>query len=400
MNARALLVALPLVAVACSGAPSAATPSPSARLSPTPVAATSPSPSFAPDRQPPQAAQLACVAKPAGGPLVVVGSAIYEVTDATRPRLLCTFGNTSVHLLSLDTFAYLVPSQDRTYVYIHSLTRGDDLWDATIPSFYVPDTWTPDGKVAAWVDVTYADPEAMTGATFQISLFAQGKASELVHFEDPEQVFCNCRFETVPKLLTISPDGAYLAVGWRGGKGAVPVTVYRVADRKLVMQFDAGYTQAFWAPSGHRLFVGSPQAAGLWTPDAGLVELEGAAGWAFEPSPSPDGMEVAFTADQRTGDPKTIRAFVYDLAAKKTSVLINQPRSEVLFVKPGWVWYRREVLCNTSGPTCGPWGTLPTDTVIAMDLTTHAESPVRLASGQPMDALPYGWAAGDFWPIA
>jgi hypothetical protein len=333
--------------------------------------------------------------------MVVVGSAIYEVTDAAHPKLLCHFANTQVHLFTLDTFAYIRPGATKSDIVLHSMSSGHDSAVASVPlpwlgEFGNPVAFTPDGNVAASWDTRYAGADG-TDPTIHVTLFAQNKAQELVAFPAP-LADCVCRFGLPPPVLALSPDGTYIAVGWPIGKGAVPVSVYRVADRALVKTFDAGYNYAFWAHTGHRLLLGSQQAAATWTPEGGLTELQGAAGWQFEPSTSPDGMQVAFTAYQQTNDPRTIRVFVYDATAKKTSPLINQLRSEVVFVKPGWVWYRQEESCDTTDPTCGPWATRPTNKVIAMNLATRLETTVAFASGQSPATLDSGWGPGDFWP--
>ena len=335
--------------------------------------------------------------------MVVVGSAIYEVTDPTHPRLLCHFANTEVHLFTLDTFAYLRPGATKTDVVLHSMGSGHDSVVTSLPlpwlgEFGNPAAWTPDGSIAASWDMRYAGPN-YADPTIHVNLFAQGRAAELANFPVP-LADCVCRFGLPPPVLAFSPDRAYLAVGWPVGKGAVPVAVYRVADRKLIKTFDAGYTFAFWSPAGHRLLLGGQQAAAAWTPESGLAELAGAAGWAFEPSASPDGRQVAFTAYQQTFDPQTIRVFVYDSTAKRTSALVNQLRSEVLFVKPGWVWYRKEQVCDATAASCGPWGSAPTDTVFAMNLAARVETGVTFGAGQSPGALDSGWGPGDFWPIA
>jgi hypothetical protein len=394
-----LAVALPLLAVACQATPTAvASPSPTqTALPPSP----SPSPSSAEPTPTPQPASLTCLAKPGGGPMVVIGTAIYEVTDPTHPRLLCHFANTHVHLFTLDTLAYLRPGPAKTDVVLHSMSSGNESVVASLPfpwlgDFYNPAAWAPDGSIAASWEMRYGGPD-YADPTEHISLFAQGKTAELEQFPTPV-ADCVCRFGLAPPVLVLSPDLQYLAVGWPIGKGAVPVAVYRVSDRARIIAFDAGYTFAFWAPTGHSLLLGGQQAAARWTPETGLVELEGAAGWQFEPGPSPDGTQVAFTAYNQTSDPRSIRVFVYDAAAKKTSRLIDQLRSEALFVKPGWVWYFVEVACGATDTTCGPAATKSSGTVTAMNLATRVESRVTFNSGESPTALQSGWGAGDFWP--
>jgi hypothetical protein len=336
--------------------------------------------------------------------MVVVGQAIYEVTDPTHPKLLCHFANTKVHLYTLDTFSYLRPTPTKTDVVLHSMSSGNESIVDSLPAlprlgeYDSPVDWAPNGGIAATWVTQYSGPD-IADATNIISIVMQGKTRELLQFPNPI-ADCVCRFGLAPPVLAFSPDFNYLAVGWPIGKGAVPISVYRMYDRTAVTTFDPGYDRAFWAPTGHTLFLASQQAAASWTPETGRTELEGAAGWQFEPNPSPDATQVAFTAYAQPFDPKTIRVFVYDTKAKKTTKLIDQLRSEVLVVKPGWVWYLVEELCAASEPTCGPWGSRPSSTVMAMSLATRAETRVTFASGESPAALQSGWGSGGFWPAA
>ena len=64
-------------------------------------------------------------------------------------------------------------------------------------------------------------------------------------------------------------------------------------------------------------------------------------------------------------------------------------RSQVVFVKDGWVWYFEEVAC-----TACAGGTKPSGKVFAMNLSGGAETPVAFAAGEaPPDLEP-----GEFWP--
>jgi hypothetical protein len=83
-------------------------------------------------------------------------------------------------------------------------------------------------------------------------------------------------------------------------------------------------------------------------------------------------------------------------------MLIDQSRSQVVFVKSGWVWYLDEVACDTSSPNpgCGPWGSKPGGKVFAMNLTTGTESEVVFPGGDgfQFDFGTYAFAPGEFWP--
>src|SRR5205823_3615414 len=45
---------------------------------------------------------VGCAAKPTGGPMVLIGQAIYDVSDPVHPKLLCRVNNTVTHLFTQD----------------------------------------------------------------------------------------------------------------------------------------------------------------------------------------------------------------------------------------------------------------------------------------------------------
>ena len=113
---------------------------------------------------------------------------------------------------------------------------------------------------------------------------------------------------------------------------------------------------------------------------------------------------MAYTRYTDPAVPATIRVYTFDPASQQTRQLSDQPRSEVLFVKDGWVWYHEEVVCDPSQPSCGPWGTAPSGKDFAMDLSTGVETTIVFASGESPAALESGWASNygggppDYWP--
>jgi hypothetical protein len=158
----------------------------------------------------------------------------------------------------------------------------------------------------------------------------------------------------------------------------------------------------FWDRIGHRLFLGGSTSAASWTPEGGLVLLAGAAAWPYLPSLSPDGANVAYTDYSDPGVEMEPRVYTYNVSSKTTRVVIDKIRTQIIFVKDGWVWYLQEAICDPASCT-GPVSTLPTGNVFAMQLSSGTELPVTFAAGaNPL--LQFGspdfgsFAPGESWP--
>jgi len=334
--------------------------------------------------------------------MVLIGQALYDVTDAVHPRLLCQITNTVAHLYTGDTFGYLRQSgPSGTEVVLRSMGSGNESVIAGWPiallnaSWGQSGAWTIDGNKAATA-LAATDPGGNT--LIQIWLFSQPETSELYEFLQP-LTDCVCRFGLPPPVLAFSADGQYLVSGWPIGKGATSLRVYRVADRALVQVLDPGEVTAFWDRTGHRLYI--TERAGTsrsWTPEDGFTPLDGATAWPFQVGLSPDGSQVAYTAYLDPPNPVDLRVYVYDITSHTTRLLIDKMRSEVIFVKDHWVWYLEEAKCDPAQPTCSPWATGPTGKVFAMDLTTGVETPVVFQAGESPTALQSRWGPGEFWP--
>lgn len=322
--------------------------------------------------------------------MALVGQAIYDVTDPVHPRLLCQVSNTVTHLFTGDTFEYIRRSGDTgTEVVLHSIGSGNESvvagWPLKLMNLPMGGygVWTPDGNNAA---TFVAGTDAAGNQTVQVWLFAQPNTTELYEFPQP-LMDCICRFGLPPLTLAFSADGQYLASGWPIGKGATPIRIYRVADASLVETLDVTDTGPIWSRMGHRLFLAMSRS---WTPEDGLSGQAGAAGWSYMAGLSPDGTQIAYTG---YADAVSIRVYVYDVATGKTSKLIDQPRSEVTFVKDGWVWYFEEAPCANCAGQSGPTGK-----VFAMNLAAGTETTVAFASGESPTALQSGWGPAEFWP--
>jgi hypothetical protein len=328
---------------------------------------------------------------------------IYDVTDPVHPRLLCQVHGTAAHLFTGDTFTYLKPvSQNETDVILRSLGSGNESKVASFPVNVTQpyrgdvedEAWTSDGSLLAY---TVADERAGTVSVF---IYMQGRTT-LVHRYGLPIGDCICRFGLPAPVLAFSPDGQYLVDGQIAGKGSTSMTVIRVSDGSTVLTVDVSTYTALWDRTGHRLYlVGSPMHS--WTPEAGMQTMAGPT-WSFVPGLSPDGSTAAYTAYL---DPDTTlqpRVFTYDLKTQQAHMLVDRLRTQVLFVKDGWVWYLEERPCIPADTCAG--GTTPTGNLFAMQLSTGVEQPVAFATGEspiPLAADVGYWVVspGDVWPAA
>ena len=328
---------------------------------------------------------------------------LYDVTDPTRPRLLCKIANTSAHLFTGDTFEYLKPvSANETDVMLHSLGSGNESHAGTFPFYVSSGSWLPDQSVMVYTEPRSPD-EGFPNGGVTVYLYAHRQNGVLFAYRNGIGD-CICRFGLPPEVLAVSPDGQFIAAGHLAGKGSEPIAVYRVSDRALVTALDPGVMWAFWDRTGHRLFLDrfGTDTAQSWTPEAGVSALTGAGAWSFLPGASPEGSQVAYTAYVTPNDQTQPRVYVYDLKTATTRMVVDQLRTKILFVKDGWVWYLDERMCK-AGEACGPGATVPSGKVYAMNLSSGAEQDVSWAfgddpHGQGGDA---GWGVfgpGEFWP--
>lgn len=333
-----------------------------------------------------------------GGPIVLIGRAIYDVSDPVRPQLVCRWMNTDAHLDSADSFSYLRAAPNgETAVVLHPMALGGESVIGSIPlaapswGGYVG--WTPDGKEAATA-VQTNDSDGFQ--RIHIWLYTQGSSTELYSFLQP-LTDCICRFGLPRPLLDFSADGQYLVSGWPIGKGAAPAAVWRVANPARVATLDVSESVATWDRTGHRLFVSGMSGSRMWTPEGGFAVLHGAKQWPVEPGVAPGGSQVAYTAYIDNGTPTSLRVWTYDAPSGTTRILIDSLRSEAVFVKSGWVWYLEEATCDPMA--CGaPWGTQPTSSVYAMDLSNGVERSVYFMPGQSPSSLDSGWGPAELWP--
>jgi len=408
--AAVLAITMLAACTSTTGAPAPSTSAtPPATASSEPTAAASGGAINPPSPTPPQINSPTVSCRTGASPTAMVmtggyfGHLIYDVTDPVHPRLVCTIRATSAHLFTGDTFAYLKPvSQTDTDVILHSIGSGNESKVASFPvnvtdpglNAVSDEAWTPDGSILAY---TVADPSRYT---VRVWLYSQGRSRE-VHDYGQGIGDCVCRFGLPPQVLAFSPDGEYLVDGWAAGKGATPLTVIRVADGALVYTADISDSNAVWSRTGHQLFL-IGNGVQSWTPESGAQGMLGNA-WSFLPGLSPDGSAAAYTAYSDPATQLQPRVYTYDLKSQRASLVVDKMRTQILFVKDGWVWYLEETAC-ASTDQC-PGSTEPTGNVLAMQLATGVEQPVSFAPAENPTALSGAmgswlgvFAPGEFWP--
>jgi hypothetical protein len=335
---------------------------------------------------------------------------LYDVSDPVHPRLLCTISNTSAHLFTGDTFEWLKPiSANETDVVLHSLSTGHDSLAGTFPFRVTSGSWLPDRSVMAYTLPVPPDDANFPNGGVAVYLYAHQQTGPLFSYPIPA-TDCICRFGLPQEVLAVSPDGQFVVAGRPIGKAPQPLAVYRVSDRSFVAKLDPTVIFAFWDRTGHRLFLNrsnyavTPPVSQAWTPEAGVSNVPGAGPWSFLPGLSPDGGMVAYTAYLNDQPPAPQpRVFLYEMKAGKTRMVVDKLRTQILFVKNGWVWYLEEVQCDPQ--VCGaPWGTQPTGKIFAMQLSAGTETEVNFAAGENPVVVQDGhanWTSfgpGEFWP--
>jgi hypothetical protein len=329
------------------------------------------------------------------------GTYLYDVSDPLHPRLVCRILNTSVHILSGTSFEYLMPQPNATTrVVLHTLGTNNESVVATFPA-----DLTGANLASPFPSVSWPAVPSIIGYATQGGLDSQGATNIDVWAVTPTHSVKLLTYPVPgvdgfgrpgppPPVLAISPDGAYAVAGWVLTQPSLHV--FRLSDNVDVSPaLPSGVRIAFWSRAGHTLYIVGGSGVEMWTPESGSAPLPATPPWTLEPNSSPDDSQVAFTALPSNA----VRVYVYDLKAKSSRLLIDQPRSAAMFVKSGWVWYLEETACVESSDQACFDPTVPDGNVLAMNLATGQETPVTFAAGEaPVRPNLTYMVSGDVWP--
>lgn len=332
------------------------------------------------------------------------GTILYDVSDPLAPHAVCRIANTVAHIVTGTSFEYVVPNPNgTTSIVLHTLGGNTETVRATIKAdiYHANGGWFGAPVWLAGHDqIAYLASGGFDANGFDVTdvwlASPSGRLKIYSYAVAGRDAFGRPGFP--PPTLGFSADGAYLAAGWTVAQS--PVRVFRVADNADVTPaLPADFRFGVWSPTGQTLYLmigGGPVDAGMvesWAPGGTVTRLPGTPSWILQPNFSPGASQVAFTIV--TAD-KQVRAYVYDFATKSSRLLIDQPRSSVLFVRSGWLWEMEEKPCVQSSSNACFDPTQPDGTVLAFDLATGRENRVTFAAGEP--AWQYGFSLLDLWP--
>jgi hypothetical protein len=328
---------------------------------------------------------------------------LYDVADPLHPRAVCRISNTYARIFNGTSVDFLVPNKDGTTALVnHALGSNTEVLEARFPAdltnVYLGSQFAELSRPPALGAIAYA---ASGGTDANGSSVVDVRVANL---DGNTKVFSYSvggidsfgRPGLPSPNLALSADGTYLVAGW--AIEGIGVHLFRLNDRAEVsLPLPAGLRFGFWSRAGHTLYLVGASGVEAWSPEVGAINLQGAEAWTLGPNFSPDGTQVAYTGFTSTHD---IRSYTYDFKAKATHLLVDQPRSSVVFVKAGWVWYMEEKPCvQTESNVCFD-STTPDGNVLALELATGRESPVVFAPGESLtQPNTFSVAPVDVWPL-
>jgi hypothetical protein len=369
--ARAVVLALLIVAACGPGPSGGTTASPTA----TAVVAASPSSSPSPSGAPGPASLVHCtVAVPAGDNLVigsVVGDpsvVVRDIQDPSNARNLCKFdaAASAQQFVSATQVTYETAAGE--------IIRADLITGATTVLAAYGSSFgsgqyaiSPDGR-----SVTYLD-----GNAWRLS----GPSGDRLLTTLPAVPARGVSPDQDDSFLSFSPDGLYIALvqtfHTSGSGPTAPDQVRKAGDGSLVYS-TSGMTMGVWSSIPSRLYfqdVGG--TVHRWDPGKGvstILQLH----W-IRPRSSPDGRWIAYTFRTRSG---LGLIGLYSVQSNTTSNISAEGRSGVRFLSNDLIWYAGERACNTC------FGGLPTPTGLTYIFSIAGGSEVVARLTGVIDAWP------------
>src|SRR5258708_2191883 len=388
--------------------------SPSATASPTvtpsgaePTLEPSASPIAEPTPVPQTGASITCTATPttASNPLVLVSNPNHDqillnsLHDPAHATTLCTLSGAGFRFISGTEMSFATSSSSNdpingtTTIGRLSVTGLMPVVDAVVQGEVMDFAWSPDGASMAYLLYTAA-PGLGSGDANQ--LWLKSGADQPHPLTPLIPLFGRGGAISDPIYVRFSPDGKYLLMVDTYVDGPTPASAdyahfqvrampagnlvwvppgALVAGDKIGSSF---HTMAAWSRTSDRLYYRDAAGVHSWDPPATLGTLASGLIW-YSPSVSPDGRDVAYTVSPDTGPHVEVR----DLVTNTVRVLLGT-RAAPFFVSSTTLVVGTYEASTQQGLGYQPFAQTGS---VAIDLTTHVETPIPILSA-PIDYWP------------
>jgi hypothetical protein len=357
-----------IIVMACgsSGTPIAQT---SPAVSPTPSSQPSPSPTPLPAPTG-GSAKVSCSGGPGTALAIVAGQFLYDVSNATRPRLVCRTTTTYLHLLDDKAIAYTTVAAKMVYVVRRDLTTGAESQIGRLPADpQGSKSWTSDGSLEVY---STSAPRPNGRFLVSVHLWSNG-ADHVLYTIDAGVGGVEGRWSALP-TLDFSPDHAYVAVSDSTFTvTAHAVRIFSVADRRQVFVNAEPALGGTWIASDHFFWAIASGSVMHWTPAEGAKAFRLERFW-HGPTSSSDGGWLAGTLLTNLAKPRVLIVPVGGGRTFQTKGLGSAPA----FVTPSVVWYAEESAVAGGGATA----TWPDGKVHALDVTDGSDRVVQFRTGE------------------
>jgi hypothetical protein len=234
--------------------------------------------------------------------------------------------------------------------------------------------WSPDGTYLTYMREIWNPSDGQD--RFEWHLVGHG-ADRVVATAPP---WCHCGGGGDSDSLdaAFSLDGRYMSWVATAGPRSADLQV-RTLDGQLVGKEATG-SMDVWA--GGSLYYEDQGGIEKWT-DGAVTTVAAGATW-IRPHASPDGTSIAYFL---RGADSLGRVWLLDTATGKSRELLDEPRSEPVFLTNRYLWYRGDMPCAREQCPMGPPVTA-SGTTYVYDLQDGTESPSAIAA--IYDVWPHG----------